>query len=237
MRNRFAQHHLITRKLEVLRRTTINGQYQVDSMRTVWFMTGNVGKVREAKHALEPLGFDVKQLVVDGVEISEPQCDDLEIVARSKLQQAQAHLPHPNDALMVEDAGLFVDALDGFPGVYSAYVLKTLGCAGILKLMDNKANRNAEFQAVAALLLDDEVHVSRGICQGVIAAEASGSDGFGFDPVFVPNDIEREGSVHTTNGRTFADVDLSLKEQFSHRRKALDGLIKSLSSSETASSS
>ena len=206
-------------------------------MRTVWFMTGNVGKVREAKHALEPLGFDVKQLVVEGLEISEPQCDDLEVVARSKLQQAQAHLPHPDDALMVEDAGLFVEALNGFPGVYSAYVLNTLGCDGILKLMEKNDNRTAEFQAVAALLLGDEVHVSRGVCQGVLAANASGNDGFGFDPVFVPNDIERDGTIHSTNGLTFADVDLNVKEQFSHRRKALDGLLKLLSTPEAASSS
>jgi XTP/dITP diphosphohydrolase len=206
-------------------------------MRTVWFMTGNVGKVREAKHALEPLGFEVKQLIVEGVEISEPQCDDLEIVARSKLQQAQAHLPHPDDALMVEDAGLFVDALDGFPGVYSAYVLKTLGCNGMLKLMEGNNNRNAEFQAVAALLLDGDVFISRGVCQGVLAAKASGEDGFGFDPIFVPNDLEREGIVHATNGLTFADVDLSIKENFSHRRKALDGLLELLSTPEAASPS
>ena len=206
-------------------------------MRTVWFMTGNVGKVREAKHALEPLGFEVKQLVVEGVEISEPQCDDLETVARSKLHQAQAHLPHPDDALMVEDAGLFVDALDGFPGVYSAYVLKTLGCNGMLKLMEGNNNRNAEFQAVAALLLDGDVFISRGVCQGVLAAKASGEDGFGFDPIFVPNDLEREGIVHATNGLTFADVDLSIKENFSHRRKALDGLLELLSTPEAASSS
>ena len=57
-------------------------------MRTVWFMTGNAGKVREAKHALQPLGFDVVQLQVEGVEISEPQADDLEDVARSKIEQA-----------------------------------------------------------------------------------------------------------------------------------------------------
>lgn len=206
-------------------------------MRTVWFMTGNVGKVREAKHALEPFGFEVKQLIVEGVEISEPQCDDLEIVARSKLHQAQAYLPHPDDALMVEDAGLFVDALDGFPGVYSAYVLKTLGCNGMLKLMEGNNNRNAEFQAVAALLLDGDVFISRGVCQGVLAAEASGEDGFGFDPIFVPNDLEREGIVHATNGLTFADVDLSIKENFSHRRKALDGLLELLSTPEAASSS
>lgn len=206
-------------------------------MRTVWFMTGNVGKVREAKHALEPLGFEVKQLVVEGLEVSEPQCDDLEVVARSKLQQAQAHLPHPDDALMVEDAGLFVEALNGFPGVYSAYVLNTLGCDGILKLMEKNDNRTAEFQAVTALLLGNEVHVSRGVCQGVLAANASGNDGFGFDPVFVPNDIERDGTIHSTNGLTFADVDLNVKEQFSHRRKALDGLLKLLSTPEAASSS
>ena len=206
-------------------------------MRTVWFMTGNAGKVREAKHALEPLGFEVKQLVVEGVDISEPQCDDLEIVARSKLQQAQGHLPHPDDALMVEDAGLFVDALDGFPGVYSAYVLSTLGCNGVLKLMEENNNRNAEFQAVAALLLEGEVFISRGVCHGVLAAEASGEDGFGFDPIFVPNDIEREGILQTTNELTFADVDLSVKEKFSHRRKALDGLLELLSTPEAASSS
>ena len=97
-------------------------------MRTVWFMTGNAGKVREAKHALEPLGFNVQQLVIEGVDISEPQCDDLEIVARSKLEQARIHLPNQNDGLMVEDAGLFVDHLNGFPGVYSAYALATIGC-------------------------------------------------------------------------------------------------------------
>ena len=206
-------------------------------MRTVWFMTGNVGKVREAKHALEPLGFEVKQLVVEGVDFSEPQCDDLEIVARSKLEQAQAHLPHPDDALMVEDAGLFVDVLGGFPGVYSAYVLKTLGCNGMLKLMEGNNNRNAEFQAVAALLLDGDVFISRGVCEGVLAAKESGKDGFGFDPIFVPNDVERQGIVHATNGLTFADVDLPVKENFSHRRKALDGLLELLSTPGAASSS
>tara|TARA_B100000287_G_scaffold17769_1_gene17863 strand:+ start:267 stop:887 length:621 start_codon:yes stop_codon:yes gene_type:complete len=206
-------------------------------MRTVWFMTGNAGKVREAKHALEPLGFNVQQLVIEGVDISEPQCDDLEIVARSKLEQAHLHLPNKNDALMVEDAGLFVDHLNGFPGVYSAYVLKTIGCDGLLRLMGEEPARGAEFQAVAALLLDGKVHISRGICRGVLAMNQSGSEGFGFDPIFVPDDVDIDGDRHSTNGLTFADVDLSIKEQFSHRRKALDGLIEQLSTSEAASSS
>ena len=206
-------------------------------MRTLWFMTGNVGKVREAKHALEPLGYNVRQLTVDGLEIVEPQCDDLEIVARSKLEQARHYLPNPNDALMVEDAGLFIDKSNGFPGVYSAYVLETLGCDGILNLLEGENERGAQFEAVAAFLLDGKIHVSRGVCRVVIASSASGEDGFGFDPIFVPDNIEIDGKTTTTNGLTFADVDMRLKEQFSHRRKALDGLIKLLSSSETASSS
>ena len=206
-------------------------------MRTVWFMTGNAGKVREAKHALEPLGFNVQQLVIEGVDISEPQCDDLEIVARSKLEQGRIHLPSQNDGLMVEDAGLFVDHLNGFPGVYSAYALATIGCDGMLRLMGEEPARGAEFQAVAALLIDGDVHVSRGICRGVLAMNASGNEGFGFDPIFVPDDVHIDGSVHSTNGLTFADVDLLVKEQFSHRRKALDGLIEQISTSEPASSS
>ncbi len=206
-------------------------------MRTVWFMTGNTGKVREAKHALEPLGFKVRQLIVEGVDIMEPQCEDLESVARSKLKQARHHLPNPNDALMVEDAGLFVEPLDGFPGVYSAYVLNTLGCDGILKLMEGHERRNAEFQAVAALLLDGSIHISKGICPGTLALNASGMEGFGFDPIFIPHDLERDGAIHSTNGLTFADVDLSVKEQFSHRRKALDGLVELFSTPGAASSS
>ncbi len=206
-------------------------------MRTVWFMTGNSGKVREAKHALQPLGFDVVQLQVEGVEISEPQADDLEDVARSKIKQAIPHLPSPDDALLVEDAGLFVDSLDGFPGVYSAYALKTIGFNGLLNLLKDSTQRSGAFHAVAALWLDGEVHVSRGICNGDIAMHASGNDGFGFDPVFVPHPIQHDGIEYSTDGKTFADVDLTEKEMFSHRRKALDGLIQILNESKPASSS
>ena len=206
-------------------------------MRRVWFMTGNSGKVREAKHALLPLGFDVVQLQVEGVEISEPQADDLEDVARSKIEQAIPHLPSPNDALLVEDAGLFVDCLDGFPGVYSAYALKTIGFNGLLNLLKDSSQRSGSFHAVAALWLDGEVHISRGICNGEIARQASGNDGFGFDPVFVPHSIRIDGKEHSPDGKTFADVDLTVKEKFSHRRKALDGLIQILNESKAASSS
>ena len=74
-------------------------------------------------------------------------------------------------------------------------------------------------------------------CRGSLAITSSGSDGFGFDPIFIPDDVELHGESITTNGLTFADVGLPVKEKFSHRRKALDGLIDLLSTPETASSS
>ena len=73
-------------------------------MARIHFLTGNEGKLVEAVHHLGPLGHEVVHLSVDG--IIEPQADDLETIARSKLEQARAHLPNPDDWLMVEDAGL-----------------------------------------------------------------------------------------------------------------------------------
>ena len=104
---------------------------------TVWFLTSNAGKLEEATHHFQPLGMEVKPLEVPEGSIIEPQSDDLEEVARAKLQQAMQHLPHEGAMVMVEDAGLFVDALDGFPGVYSSYVFSTVGNSGVLRLLSH----------------------------------------------------------------------------------------------------
>ena len=133
---------------------------------TIWFMTTNQGKVEEAKQYFAGHGIEVKQFEF---EATEPQADDLEIVALSKIEQAIPHLPNSDDMLLVEDAGLFVDALNGFPGVYSSYVLNTLDVHGILKLMGHLKSedpiqdgnlRKAEFRAVAVLYKDGQIIVS-----------------------------------------------------------------------------
>ena len=92
----------------------------------IWFLTGNLGKVKEAKQHLQKLGYDVEQLIVD-TDILEPQSDNLKLVAQAKITQALSHLPNENDMLLVEDAGLFIEHLNGSPRVYSAYSLKTIG--------------------------------------------------------------------------------------------------------------
>jgi len=216
-------------------------------MARIHFLTGNEGKVAEAKHHLEPLGHDVVQLSVEG--IVEPQADELETVARAKLEQAKAHLPNQDDWLMVEDAGLFVEALDGFPGVYSSYALSTLGCHGLLRLLDHLHSedlhveaglRRAEFRAIAALMTPDGIFIGEGACMGRIAPAVDGEGGFGFDPVFIPRDLDLSGAPAeigvqgevSTHGRTFAAVDMDLKAKFSHRTEALQDLLSQLGSSE-----
>jgi XTP/dITP diphosphohydrolase len=210
----------------------------------IWFLTGNLGKVKEAEQHLNKLGYEVEQLIIDE-EISEPQSDDLYLVAQAKITQALPHLPNKEDMLLVEDAGLFIQHLNGFPGVYSAYALKTIGCNGILKLLShlesqdpvmNGQLRGAEFQAVAALWNGQEIIFGNGKCPGWISQEINGEDGFGFDPIFVPFDLDGLGNALTagnygetsTHGATFGAVELEKKQLFSHRMRALNDLIAQL---------
>lgn len=210
----------------------------------IWFLTGNLGKVEEANNHLGKLGYEVEQLKIDE-EIVEPQCDDLLSVTQAKITQAISHLPNKTDFLLVEDAGLFVDNLDGFPGVYSAYALQTIGCNGILKLLSHLTSedpvmngqlRGAHFQAVAALWNGQEIIFGKGKCSGWISQQIDGEGGFGFDPIFVPFDLDGLGNSlsagnygeTSTHGATFAAVGLETKQLFSHRSRALNDLISQL---------
>ena len=209
---------------------------------TIWFMTTNQGKVEEARQYFAGYGIEVKQFEF---EATEPQADDLEIVALSKIEQAIPHLPNSNDMLLVEDAGLFVDALNGFPGVYSSYALNTLDVHGILKLMDHLKSddpiqdgnlRKAEFRAVAVLYKDGQTIVSEGVCPGRIAHQAVTGDGFGFDPIFIPTDLDEDGNAlpigkmgaKSTHGKPFGGISLEDKQNYSHRHRALEGLLSNL---------
>ena len=111
----------------------------------------------------------------------------------------------------IEDAGLFIDHLNGFPGPYSSYVYKTIGVDGILKLMDGISNRSAYFLSVVGLCFKDVIKIFVGEVKGKISLEARGEKGFGFDPIFIPEGYEE----------TFAQMDLEKKNSMSHRAKAL----------------
>ena len=113
---------------------------------------------------------------------------------------------------MVEDAGFFIDQYHGFPGVYSAHVLQSLGLEGILKLMHGHKERGAEFQATIVLQIESDRIVSQGSCRGLISEEIRGKGGFGYDPLFIPEDGD---------GRTVAELTGDEKKLFSHRGQAI----------------
>jgi len=183
--------------------TTTDGEERV--LRVV---TSNEGKAREFQAALGGLPWRVQRVAM---EYQEVQADTLEQVAVDSALSliAEGSVTPP---FVLEDAGLFIDALDGFPGVYSAYVFRTVGCDGILRLMEGRQSRDARFESRLALVLPDgSVEVLAGTCEGTVPPVALGTGGFGFDPVFVP----------LGETRTFAEMDLAEKEAHSHRGRAL----------------
>lgn len=123
-----------------------------------------------------------------------------------------------------DDTGLLVDALNGQPGVYSARYAgpghdSAANMALLLKNMENEENRNAHFSTVIALTEGDKMKFFEGRVDGVICREPSGSDGFGYDPVFMPED----------KGVTFAEMTAEEKNAISHRGRATAQLIDYLS--------
>ncbi len=192
----------------------VGGFVIMDEKKTILFVTSNQGKIAEAKEALKPYGINVESYVPIP-EIDEIQSANLVAVASDKLMKAvsNATLSSSIWGVMVEDAGFYLDEYEGFPGVYSAYVHKTLGINGILRSLKGIENRNASFRCVIGIHIDGENFFFEGACKGIVSEEIRGKNGFGYDPIFIPN----EG-----DGRTFAEMKLEEKEIYSHRAKALE---------------
>ena len=120
--------------------------------------------------------------------------------------------------IVIEDAGLFINALKGFPGPFSSYVFKTIGCNGILKLMNGVMDRSANFVSMIAYARSyNEIYFFKGELPGEIALKASGTGGFGFDPIFKPNE---------TPTKTLAELTFEQKNEISHRAKSYKKLAK-----------
>ncbi|HWR26931.1 MAG TPA: XTP/dITP diphosphatase [Candidatus Thermoplasmatota archaeon] len=178
-------------------------------MKQIFFITSNQGKVLEATEKLRPLGFSVVQKDLGYPEV---QTDSLEEVALWGASYVQERF---HDPFILEDAGLFVDALKGFPGVYSKYVFLTIGLAGILRLLEGIENRKAVFRSVYAYGEPGKKPIIIiGECKGIISTEEHGNHGFGYDPLFIPDGGEK----------TFGEMTVEEKNQFSHRGKALQKL-------------
>lgn len=137
----------------------------------------------------------------------EVQANSLEEVVGEALKSIAG------ERILIEDSGLFIEVLNGFPGVYSSYVFKTIGWEGILRMLGGCRDRKAYFESVVGLKLGGEVRTFKGIVEGSISLRARGEGGFGYDPIFIPRGFKE----------SFAE-NPELKKRLSHRRKALEKL-------------
>lgn len=165
----------------------------------IYFVTTNRSKFLEASMLLRKFGIEIAQRAVHYPEI---QAETLKEVVSFAVDFIDL------DTFIIEDSGLFIHALRGFPGVYSNYVFKTIGLKGILSLMPEEP-RDAHFES-CLLFYDGTPRVFIGSVSGRIAREIRGDYGFGYDPIFIPDGWSR----------TFGEVTAEVKNQVSHRSHA-----------------
>lgn len=187
---------------------------------TLIFATNNQHKVDEIKKVIGDQ-LDVVTLKDAGIDIDIPEPHGT-LEANATEKSTTIHRL-TNQNCFSEDTGLEVEVLNGEPGVKSArYAGEEKNFqANIDKLlakMKGKENRNAKFRTVVSLIIGNKEYLFEGVCKGRIIEEQKGKEGFGYDPVFIP-----EGS-----NKTFAEMNLDEKNLFSHRRKATDKLIEFL---------
>ena len=182
------------------------------------FATNNPNKVKEIRNVIGDK-LQILPLKEAGIiiEIPEPH-DTLEDNALEKAQTIH-HLTGKN--CFSEDTGLEVAALNGAPGVKSAryageQATSQQNIALLLQNMQGIENRQAQFRTVISLIWDHKTYYFEGVCPGKITATQKGEEGFGYDPVFIPDGGD---------GRSFAEMTLEEKNKFSHRKKATALLI------------
>ena len=180
------------------------------------FATNNAHKVSEIQKAI-PAGYEVLSLKAAGITVDIPEPHDT--LEANASEKSGTILAMTGQNCFSEDTGLEVEALKGAPGVRSArYAGDAASFADnvqlLLRNMEGQANRKARFRTVISLRYQGQEHLFEGICTGHISTAVQGEGGFGYDPVFVP-----DGDT-----RTFAQMTLEEKNQYSHRAKAVAAL-------------
>ena len=174
------------------------------------FVTSNTDKVREASKIL---GCTLEQ--VSTLMIHEIQTHDINIIVEHKGRQAYEELKCP---VLVEDSGLIFSAWNGLPGALVKWFEISVGCDGLLKMLDGFENREAIAVCMAAIFDGQEMRVARGEVKGKIANGIRGENGFGWDAIFIPDGYEQ----------TYAEMSFSEKNAISHRRRAFESLKKNI---------
>lgn len=174
-------------------------------IKEIYFASSNSNKYREIEPILSQYGIVshfVKML------LQEIQSESVRRIAKAKSTSAFEYLQKP---VIIEDDGFYISSLNGFPGQYSSFVYKTLGNQGLLKLMENRTDREAYFLSVIAYNDGRTLKMFTSKTQGMLSRLAS-NGGWGFDPIFVPR----------STIKTYGELSqLNRKSVFSHRHKSV----------------
>ncbi len=181
------------------------------------FATHNKNKLIEVQ-ALFPKNITL--LSLDDIGCFEEIPETADTIDGNAILKAEYIREHYNLDCFADDTGLEVKSLNGEPGVFSARYAgedkdSDANIDKLLANLENRENREARFKTVIALNMNDHELLFTGICEGTILKEKKGDQGFGYDPVFQPNNSDK----------SFAEMDLSEKSKLSHRGKALQYLI------------
>jgi len=171
---------------------------------SIVLVTQNKHKLAELTPLFEEYDMPFETTTLEKFEI---RSDNVEEIAEAAARHAFMTLGKP---VVLDDTGFFVSALRDFPGSYAGFVLKAIGYEGILKLLDGVDDRSAKF--VSAVGFFDGTHLKTfvGEMKGTISEQRSGTEGFGYDPIFIP-----EGFT-----KTYAELTFSEKVSISHRSRA-----------------
>ena len=182
--------------------------------------TGNAGKYKEFAEMIRSCSDEFAREIIFAPDIAKMIVDETGTsYSENAMLKAKAWSDKSGLPCLADDSGLEVDALDGAPSLYSARIIR--GNDGdkvswLLHELESKSNRNAHFTASLALSVPKEfILITEGYCYGTIAQSPRGINGFGYDPVFIPDGYEL----------TFAELSPSVKNQISHRADALRKLI------------
>lgn len=182
--------------------------------RKLVFATNNAHKLDEIRAILGD-EIEIVSLADIGCHTDIPETADT--LEGNALQKARYVYEHYHCDCFADDTGLEVEALDGAPGVHTARYAypdrhdPEANTRKLLNALKEKSSRRAQFRTVIALILNGEEHLFDGRVEGSIATEKRGTEGFGYDPVFIPED----------SGKTFAELGVEAKNRISHRARAV----------------
>ena len=173
-------------------------------------VTSNIHKFVETREFAKEIGIKLIQKNIDIHEVR----GTLEDIVMAKAKKAYEGVQTP---IVCDDSGFFIDSLNDFPGEFSRFVFEKIGNEGILKLIEDKEDKGAEFRCMACYFDGSNFMLSLGIVRGKITDAIRGKFGFGYDPIFIPDGFTK----------TFSE-DFEIKMKNSHRKKAFTGLFKKI---------